>query len=490
MKTRTQIIVSILLVAAAAVVAVAFTRGKPSPAETAMDGHDHAAMLAGMDEAQPVRLSEADARRIGVSLVAAELKALTFRLEAVGVATYDETRVRVVNPKVEGWVEHLHVDFNGAPVRAGQPLMDIYAPQLVSAQEELALAARLVREAGTDRARENALALLESSRRRLAYWDIPLETVRRVEETGEIRRSVTMTAPASGMVVEKSVVEGDRIMPGMVLYRIADLSRIWVEVDVFEKDLGLVREGQAAEVRFEAFPAETFTARVTYIYPTVSLESRTGRVRLELANPLGRLRPGMYAQVTLASPAGDATVVIPRSALLETGERALVFVEGADGSLEPREVVPGRTAGREVEILGGLQAGERVVSTASFLVDAESNLGALMDMSGGAGGAEDGGMDGMDHSGHLMPVDTVDHSNHVMPVDTVDHSGHVMPVDTVDHSNHMMPPDTMDHSNHVMPADTMDHSNHVMPADTMDHSNHVMPPDTVGGAAHTGHSGH
>jgi len=448
MNTRSQFIVSVLIVTAAAAVTVAFTRGEPSAAEAAQEGHDHAAMLAGMDEAQPVRLSEADARRIGVSLVAAEERALTFRLEALGVATYDETRLRVVNPKVEGWVEHLHVDFNGAPVRAGQPLMDIYAPQLVSAQEELALAARLVREAGTERASENAGALLESARRRLAYWDIPGETVRRVEETGEIRRTVTMVAPATGVVVEKSVVEGDRIMPGMVLYRIADLSRIWVEVDVFETDLGLVRMGQAAEVRFEAFPAETFGARVTYLHPTVSLDSRTGRVRLELDNTGGRLRPGMYARVTLASTAGEPTVVVPRSAVLETGERALVFVEGADGSLEPREVRPGRVSGREVEILLGLRAGERVVSTASFLVDAESNLGALTEMSGAAAGADSAAMDGMDHSGHEMPADTVDHSGHVMPADTVDHSGHVMPADTVDHSGHVMPADTVDHSGH------------------------------------------
>lgn len=465
MTTRTQLIVSGLVVVTAAAVTVGLTRGAPSQAQTAMEGHDHAAMLAGMDEAQPVRLSDADARRIGVAMVPAEERALTFRLDAVGVATYDETRLRVVNPKVEGWVERLHVDFNGAPVREGQPLMDVYAPRLVSAQEELALAARLVREAGTERAGENALALLESARRRLAYWDIPEETVRRVEETGEIQRSVTLRAPAGGMVVDKAVVEGDRIMPGMVLYRIADLSRIWVEVDVFEQDLGLVRVGQEAEVRFEAFPGETFRARVTYLYPTVSLESRTGRVRLELANPDGRLRPGMYTRVTLATPAPRAAVVIPRSAVLETGERALVFVEGADGMLTPREVTPGRAAGRDVEILAGLAAGERVVSAAAFLVDAESNLGALMDMES-AGGAED-------HTGHVMPVDTVDHSGHDMSGDAaVDHSDHIMPVDTVDHSGHLMPPDTADHTGHDMSGDAA--------ADHSAHAGHGTPPDSTG----------
>lgn len=422
MNSRIRLALSGGLVVAAGVVAYTMTRSEPTPAEQTMEGHDHAAMLAGMEEAQPVRLSEADARRIGVALTAAVEKSLMPSLEAVGVATYDETRLSVVNPKIEGWVEHLHVDFNGAPVTAGQPLMDVYAPQLVSAQEELALAARLTREAGSERARTNAEALLDAARRRLSYWDIPEEFARRVEETGEIQRSVTLPAPATGMVIDKSVVEGDRITPGMVLYRIADLSRIWVEVDVFEQDLGMVRVGQEAEVRFEAFHAETFDARVTYLYPTVSLESRTGRVRLELRNPEGRLRPGMYAHVTLAAPVSAPAVVVPRSAVLDTGERSLVFVEAPDGTLVPRAVITGRTAGREVEIVSGLAAGDRVVSTAAFLVDAESNLGSLMEMGADPGATgEAGAMEGMDHSQHDMDA---------MAPDTTDHSGHVMTPDT------------------------------------------------------------
>jgi Cu(I)/Ag(I) efflux system membrane fusion protein len=429
MNRTSQIVASALLVAGAGTVALVLSRGEDGPVQDVAADHDHAAMMAGLDEAQPVRLSEADARRLGVALARAEEKRLSFRVEAVGVATYDETRLRVVNPKVEGWVEHLHVDFNGAPVRQGDPLMDIYAPQLVSAQEELALAARLVREAGSERARINAESLLESARRRLAYWDIPAETVQRVEDTGEVQRAVTLRAPATGIVVEKDVLEGDRIMPGMTVYRIADLSRIWVEVDVFERDLGVVREGQEAVARFQAFPDETFSARVTYIYPTVSLESRTGRVRLELTNPTGRLRPGMYADVTLTTQAGDLAVVVPRGALLETGERALVFVEDASGTLVPRSVTPGRVSGREVEILSGLAPGERVVTSAAFLVDAESNLGALMEMDG------TGDMDTMDHSQHDMSaMDTVGDTVVEMDHSQMDHSQHAMDPDTTSSS--------------------------------------------------------
>lgn len=452
MNRTVQAGLSVALVAGAAVATFLLTREPPPAGALADEGHDHAAMMAGMAEAQPVRLTEADARRIGVTLTAAETKVLPVVVEAVGVATYDETRLRVVNPKLEGWVETLHVDFNGAPVRRGDPLMDIYAPQLVSAQEELALAASLVRESGSDRGRENAATLLESARRRLAYWDIPEATIRRVEETGQVQRSVTIPSPTTGVVVEKDIVAGDRITPGMTLYRIADLSRVWVEVDVFERDLGSVRIGQQATVRFEAFPAEPFQARVSYIYPTVSLESRTGRVRLELENPEGRLRPGMYARVSLTGETGPATVVVPRSALLETGERAVVFVEGPDGSLLPRAVTPGRVAGREVEILSGIRPGDRIVTSAAFLVDAESNLGSLL-ASGEMTGME---MDAMDHSQHDMPApEEMDHTEHDMSApEPMDHSQHPMPAtDTMDHSGHTVPaPDTVDHSGHTMPA--------------------------------------
>ncbi|UCC24027.1 MAG: efflux RND transporter periplasmic adaptor subunit [Gemmatimonadales bacterium] len=476
MNRTTQLVASVLLVAGAGIVVLVLSRGGGPPVEDAMEGHDHAAMLAGMDEAQPVRLTEADARRIGVALARAEEKRLSFSVEAVGVATYDETRLRVVNPKVEGWVEHLYVDFNGAPVREGDPLMEIYAPQLVSAQEELALAARLVEEAGSERARANAESLLESARRRLAYWDIPEEVVARVEGTGEVQRTVTLAAPATGIVVEKAIVEGDRIMPGMTLYRIADLSQIWVEVDVFERELGLVREGQEAEVRFQAFPDDVFAARVTYIYPTVSLESRTGRVRLELANPRGRLRPGMYAEVTLTTQTGDLAVVVPRSALLETGERALVFVDAADGTLVPRAVTPGRVSGREVEILAGLSPGERIVTSAAFLVDAESNLGALMEMEeAGAMDSMDAGMGEMDHSQHDMgAMDTMDASGGAM-----DHSQHDMgAADTMEASD-----GAMDHSQHDMnAADTTGGGSSATDHSGMDHSQHRASPDTSSGS--------
>ena len=275
----------------------------------------------------------------------------------------------------------VYVDFTGAPVRRGQPLLAVYSPMLVAAQEELILARRLADQAaagGGERATANARDLLASARRRLSYWDIPEEQIRRVEETGEPRKTLMLTAPANGIAVEKMVVEGDRIMPGMVVYRIADLSRVWVEGEVFEKDLSLVGVGQTARVTFEAYPAEVFVGRVTYVHPTVDIESRTGRIRVELANPDLLLRPGMYAKVELEGAAERPALMIPRGAVHFTGTRSLVFVRGDGDVLTPREVTTGLVAGGHIEVLAGLAEGEVVVSSANFLIDAESNMGSSM----------------------------------------------------------------------------------------------------------------
>ena len=404
MSTRNQIIIAVaLVVGAAAVVGLKMRGGGGAPADMGMEGHDHAAMLAAAGgQAQPVVLDSAAARRIGVTFAVVEERVLPTDVRTVGTVAYDETSLSTVNPKVDGWVERLFVDFTGAPVRAGDPLMEVYSPALVSAQEELILAARLAREAGEGRAADNARELLEASRRRLAYWDIPQDEIQRIEETGEPSKTLTLRAPASGVVVEKNVVEGDRIAPGMTLYRIADLSTVWIEADIFEKDLGLVAEGQAAQITSETYPGEMFHGRVTYVYPTVSLQSRTGHIRLELPNPQGRLKPGMYTEILLEGAAGEPVLVVPRSAVIETGERALIFVATAAGALMPREVTPGRVSGQFVEMVRGVGVGARVVSSAAFLVDAESNLGTMTGGDAGMGGME---MEpetagAVDHSGH------------------------------------------------------------------------------------------
>jgi Cu(I)/Ag(I) efflux system membrane fusion protein len=299
------------------------------------------------------------------------------------------------------------VDFTGAPVRRGEPLLSLYSPMLVAAQEELILARRLVDETADQggRAAENARALLESARRRLGYWDVAPDQVEAIERSGELRRALVLRSPASGLVVEKNVVRGSRVLPGTNLYRIADLSRVWVEGEVFEKDLALVSVGREVKVSLTAYPGQSFEGRVSYLHPTLSAESRTGRVRVELANPELRLKPGMYAQITFQAPIHLEGLHIPRSAVLTTGTRSVVFVRAADGTLVPREVTVGLAAGDHVEVLAGLEAGEIVVSSANFLVDAEANLGMAldgMDMGGAAGG----------HDEHGAPVAPSIHDGH------------------------------------------------------------------------------
>ncbi len=419
MSTKKQILLSAaIVILAVAVVAFRVYAGPGDARQASMSGgHNHAAMGAKADEDKPVKLSSEGARRIGVTYATVAREPLPVTVTTVGTVAYDETRLATVSPKIAGWVEKLDVDFTGAPVKAGQPLMEIYSPALVSAQEELVLAARLVRDAGQGRAAENAHDLLLAARRRLAYWDIPADEIQRIEDSGAPTKTLTLRAPASGVVVEKNVVEGDRIMPGMAVYRIADLSRVWIEADVFEKDLGLVREGQEAEVTFETYPGRVFRARVSYVYPTVSIQDRTAHIRLALPNPRLELKPGMYAQIRLDVPPGPPTLVVPRSAVLATGERSLVFVQQKNGELMPREVTMGRTSGRLQELLAGVEPGERVVSSAAFLVDAESNLGSMampgmdmgspssdedmsgMDMGGASGAASGSDMKGMDMSG-------------------------------------------------------------------------------------------
>lgn len=362
----------------AAIIAVYFaTRGSGNSAATA--GHDHGAVVEG-DSAQSVMLSRDEERRIGVTYAVATAGSLSKEIRTVGQVTFDETRVKLIAPKIDGWVERLYVDVTGQAVRAGAPLLAIYSPMLVSAQEELLLAKRLEGDVAgaSDDARASASELLSSARRRFGYWDIPAADVARIESTGQVQRTLTLRAPVSGFVIEKSVLQGQRIMAGETLYKIADLRIVWVEGEVFEQDLSSVRLGQRVTAELQALPGQELSGRITYIYPTLNPETRTARVRVELPNPGLRLKPGMYATFRLTGSARPNAITVPRSAVLATGERSLVFVRRADGMLEPREVVVGIGNDTRVEILRGLAAGETVVASATFLVDAESNLGTVM----------------------------------------------------------------------------------------------------------------
>lgn len=382
-----------VLLAALAVVYFATRGTSPQVArDDEHSGHGGAAGAPSASTAQSVAVSPAEAQRIGVTYAVAARGPLSREVRTVGQVTYDETRVTAISPKVDGWVEQLYVSYTGQPVRRGQPLLSIYSPMLVTAQEELLLAKRLTGDLsrGAPDAMLGAQELLSSARRRLLYWDIPQGEVDRIEQTGTVRRTLTLVAPTSGFVVEKSVLAGQKIMAGDALYRVADLRIVWVEGEVFEQDLASVQVGLSVVATFEAFPGEQWLGRISYIYPTLDSETRTARVRVQLANADFRLKPGMYATFLVRGATRGDVLTVPRSAVLATGRRTLVFVKRADGMLEPREVAVGVATVDRVEIRQGLAPGEVVVASATFLLDAESNLRSAL---GGMGN-----MPGMDMS--------------------------------------------------------------------------------------------
>lgn len=392
---RAIAVVVAVAVVTALVVVYLLTRGEESAA--AMAGHDHGAAPVG-DSAMPVMLTAESARRIGVTYAPVVLGPLVTEIRTVAQVTYDERRVKAIAPKIDGWVEELYVNYTGQSVKQGEALLSIYSPMLVSAQQELLLARKLATDVagGTRESQEGAAQLRESARRRLAFWDIPESDIDRIEATGEVRKTLTLRATAGGIVVEKNVLAGQRIMAGEALYQVADLSTVWLEGEVFERDLSGIRLGQQVTAEFEALPGEQRTGRITYIYPTLNPETRTARVRVELPNARLALKPGMYATIRVNGAGPTSALSVPRSAVLSTGTRNLVFVKRADGVLEPRNVVPGIATSERIQILAGLALGDTIVSSATFLVDAESNLGSAL---GGMGN-----MPGMDMGAPSAPA--------------------------------------------------------------------------------------
>lgn len=384
---RRRVMVGLAVAALLGTAAIVFMlTGAPAPGASA--AHDHAA-TAVADTAQRVMLSAEDAARIGVTFAVATMEPMQREVRTVAQVSYDETRVASVALKIDGWVEQLDVNITGQAVRKGDPLLALYSPMLVSAQQELLVAHRLATDvgAGTSSAREGADNLLRAARQRLTYWDVPPQVIAAVEQSGQVKKNVPFLSPVSGIVVEKPVLAGQRVMAGEVLFKIADLSRVWLEGEVFEPDLPVARTGLQVTAEFPALPGTQRTGRITYVYPTLDSETRTGRIRVELANPDLALKPGMYATIRFRAPVREA-LSVPRSAVLATGERTFVFVTDTDGMFTPRNVSVGAATDDRIEILSGLAPGERVVASGTFLLDAESNLGAIM---GGMGN-----MPGMD----------------------------------------------------------------------------------------------
>jgi Cu(I)/Ag(I) efflux system membrane fusion protein/cobalt-zinc-cadmium efflux system membrane fusion protein len=315
---------------------------------------------------------------IGVRTAAVERAAVSRTIRTVGLVRYDETRLADVNLKLEGWIHDLYVDYTGKLVQRGDPLFTLYSPELLTTQQEYLLALKSrdqMQESQIADAREYADRLVASARQRIALWDLPADQMQALDESRQAPTTVTFRSPVTGYVIEKQAIAGMHVMPGQLLYKIADLSRVWIEADVYEQEMSLMSVGRSAAVMLDAYPGERFDARVIYIYPYVEENTRTVRVRFELANPAGRLKPGMYANVELQAPLGMSTT-IPANALLDSGSRQLVFVAEGDGYFQPRDVKVGQRLGDRVRILEGVQEGEMVAMDATFFLDSESQLRA------------------------------------------------------------------------------------------------------------------
>ncbi len=408
---RRVLIAGVILIAGGGIAWAVFSsrgdaRGEQAPGGAASGG------MAGMDMSGggngSVTLSGDQMRTFSVALGIVERRMLEDAVRTVGSVTIDETRVAQVATRVGGFIERLYVDFTGQPVRRGQPLLDIYSPELLAAQQELLLAAQLEANIGhspVPGVPVNATNLVAAAKRRFALWDVSDAQVNEVLRTGRTRRTMTLFAPSSGIVTEKKVVRGQSVVPGEHMYTIVDLSRVWVEAEIREADIARVRVGSGADVEVTGIPGRTFKGRVEYVAPMVQGDSRTVRARVAVANTAGLLKPGMYATVRLLTPTRMA-LTVPSSAILHTGERALVFVDMGGGKLMPHEIESGRVAGDYTEVLSGVDAGQRVVTSAQFLLDSESNLAEIMKgmlgMGSGRGGKPASDAAGMSDKGADM----------------------------------------------------------------------------------------
>ncbi len=425
-----------------------------------------------------VRIDPSLVQSMGVRMAPVERRDLSRRVRAVGRVAYDERRVDHVHTKIQGWIEKLHVEYEGEMVERGQPMLEIYSPELVSTQEELLQAVRY-RDATAKSAFKDVVesgeALFRASKRRLELWDIPERDIRRLLETGKVRKNLTLYAPGPGVVVDLMAREGMEVDPNMRLYTVADLSHIWVYADVYEYELPWISVGQRGIAELSYLPGQDFEGEVTYVYPFLDPKTRTARVRLEFPNPGLVLKPDMFANVTIDTKVQEDVLAVPEEAILRSGQRMLAIVSAGEGRFEPRNVRLGIDAGDGwIEVTEGLAEGERIVTSGQFLIDSESRLQeAVQKMLASPESS------GEEHAGHDMPSaeQSDPHAGHTMPMpDKADpHAGHVMPDAKDSHAAHGMPDAKDPHAGHGMPDAKDPHAGHAMPDAEDPHTGHTMP---------------
>ena len=374
--------------------------GRPS------EGNDMAGMkgmsdmpgMTGMNMAPGTAMVSPQMQQLmGVRTAIVEAKTLNKTVRAVGTVTYDESRVRQVYSKVDGWVDKLYVNSSGAFVSKGQPLFSIYSPDLVATQSEYLMAKKNYESLATSSIPEvktGASSLVAASRTRLALWDISDQQLRNLEQKGEAQKTLTLYSPYSGFVTKKDINEGMKVMGDKELYTIADLSSVWVNVDVYESDIPFIKVGQRADISLSYSPGESLKGRVSYIYPYLDEKTRTVKVRLEHPNPGYKLKPEMYVNAEIKIP-GETRLSIPEEAVLDSGTRKIVFLDKGDGHFEAKEVKLGFKIEGFYQVSSGLKEGEKIAASSAFLLDSESRLSEAMGAMAGMPGMSMEGMAGM-----------------------------------------------------------------------------------------------
>jgi Cu(I)/Ag(I) efflux system membrane fusion protein len=353
------------------------------------------------EEAPQVEISPEQQQLIGVKTVKVALKSLQKVIRTVGRIEVDERKLATVNTKIEGWIEKLHVDYTGRYVKKGEPLVEIYSPELLATQQEFISTLKWAgKQSGTAQTPEpahrghdhssqatanepvselqkmlakDAGAALGAARERMRLWDISEAQIKHIEQTGKAVRTLTLYSPVSGFVTQKMAIQGMKVMPGEKLFDIANLATLWIVADIYEYELPFVKVGQPARITLSYFPGRQFSSEIDYIYPTISADTRTAKIRLTLPNPGGQLKPQMFTNVEIRINLGKK-LVIPDSAVIDTGTSQVVYVAKGEGAFEPREVELGLRADGAVEVLRGIKAGEKVVLSANFLIDSEAQL--------------------------------------------------------------------------------------------------------------------
>jgi RND family efflux transporter MFP subunit len=341
-------------------------------------GMDLVPMYEGQDgiENGMIKVAPERQRALGVRTAAVEEKVVTRTLRTSGLVVPDETRVAHVHVKTSGWIEDVYANFVGQMVKKGQPLFTIYSPDLVAAQQEYLIAKRGMQSLGNSPYKDvahNSQSLLDSARERLALWDLTGEQIKRLDQTGEVSRTITVFSPVTGYITDRKAFPHASVNGDSDIYTITDLSRVWVTADVYESELPYVKNAQQAVIKLSYVPGKTFAGRVTYNYPTLDPQTHTAKVRIDVPNSGFLLKPNMFADVELEIRYGRH-LVVPEGAVLNSGTVQTVFVAHDDGKFEPREVTVGPTVDGQTIIEFGLEKGETVVESGNFLLDSESRM--------------------------------------------------------------------------------------------------------------------